>query len=244
MSPNTNIPTCESARELYSALASIDITVPLLSEGRTTRHVERWAICNLVSSLASTGHLSFPVSITHREKPDFLLQTGAGEIGAEVTEALLANFAQYRKLGEKEFPDSFLEPGHFRRGELSVPKMKDLLCQRQFTAPPWMNDSMETEWAQRIADVIEKKLQKLAALDFTKYGQNWLAIHDSLPLPSYSFDKAMEFLIPSIANIWTKTPRFNSIFIEHGSRIACLSDGTLSWLQINDLWGIHAFPRC
>jgi hypothetical protein len=164
---DTNVDTCGSKDELFSSLASLDIIVPLLSESRTKHHIERWAVCRLLASLGASNNLSFPISLLHREKPDFCLSTGVGKIGLEITEALQTNYAEARKLAERKYSTTILESGHFRRGKVPVGKMKELFEYGKLNSPPWMGNSMEREWAQDIALVIEGKLKKLASPGFT-----------------------------------------------------------------------------
>ena len=99
--------------ELFAALRSIDISVPLRTEGRTTHHAEVWTVCRLLSTLAQAQRLSFPMSLRHRDRPDFLIAAGATKVGVEVTEAISEQYAAYSALAEREFPDTLLEPGIF-----------------------------------------------------------------------------------------------------------------------------------
>lgn len=236
MNPDTSFDACRSKNDLYSVLSSFNIAVPLLSEGRTKHHIERWIVCRLLASLATTDQMSFPVSLRQRERPDFCLSTSAGDIGFEITEALQANYAEYRKLAEREYPTAILEAGHFRRGKVPIRKMRELLARGRLSSLPWMGNSMEKEWAREMARVIRSKLEKLAAPGFTKYSTNWLGIDDSLPLPSYALDDAVSILAPLITPLWDKSPCFSEIFIEHGSMIVMLSKEKQTSIQVNDLW--------
>lgn len=236
MNSYTNFGTCRSKDSLYSVLRSFDIAVPLLSEGRTKYHIERWIVCRLLASLAASDQLSYPVSLQHRERPDFCLSTNNGYIGFEITEALLANYAEHRKLAEREYPDTMLEPGHFRCGKVPFSKMKELLSREELSSLPWMGNSLEIDWAQEMMRVIGNKLKKLAAPGFTGFQTNWLGIDDNLPRSSLALDEAVNILVPLIAPLWDKTPSFNNIFIEHGSKIICLTRDMKTLIQVNDLW--------
>lgn len=143
------IPPTTNAEELFAALARIDLSVPARTDRRTTHHTETWTICRLLSTLAKTGHLVFPVSLSHRDRPDFLLQTGKTKIGVEVTEAISQQYAAYCALAEREFPNAFLEPAHFRWGapQLTTEQMRELLRQPQLTSDGWAGDRPEQESA-------------------------------------------------------------------------------------------------
>src|SRR4029077_17901478 len=101
---------------LRNALRAIDITVPLRTEGRKTAHTEQWVICRLLSTLDRHGRVGFPVSVIHRDRPDFLVMQSAIQVGVEATEAISEEYAAFSALAEREFPDVLLDPGHFRWG--------------------------------------------------------------------------------------------------------------------------------
>lgn len=124
-----NLPTLATLGELLQALRGIDISVPGRTDGRTTDHTEAWTICRLLSTLSASGDLKFPVSLQHRDRPDFCLTDAVGQVGIEVTEAIPKQYAAYSALAEREFPGALLEPSHFRWGApvLSSDEMRALL---------------------------------------------------------------------------------------------------------------------
>ena len=155
---------------LRKVLRTIDITVPLRTEGRKTTHTERWIVCRLLSTLDRQGHLCFPVSVTHRDKPDFLVTQGSLQVGIEATEAISEQYAAFSALAEREFPDILLDPGHFRwdSPRKTVEEMREILRQGRLTAAPWIGDRPEEEWALYMESIVRTKLGKLRRLDFTK----------------------------------------------------------------------------
>ena len=67
-----------SNSDLMEMLSAIDISVPLRSEGRTTKNCEQWSICRWLSTIPN---LEFPLMVRHQDKPDFYLKSGAEEYG-------------------------------------------------------------------------------------------------------------------------------------------------------------------
>ncbi len=232
------ISSAENKADLYSVLRDTDISVPLRTEGRTTAHTETWAICRLLATLADSNLVSYPVSVEHSDRPDFQIQLGTSEVGVEVTEAVSEQYAAYSALAEREFPDVFLEPGHFRWGspKLSIDEMRSLLRQTQLSASPWVGDRAEREWASYMQSAIESKLVKLAKPGFRHFSENWLSIYDNLPLCHIHLEKAIAFLLPTLAACWSKRPGFSAIYIEHGPVIAMLSPTSVRHLSLCDLW--------
>jgi len=232
------ISSAANKADIQTQLRNIDISVPLRTNGRTTNHTETWTVCHLLATLAETDIVNYPVSVEHRDRPDFLVQFGEKQIGIEVTEAIPEQYAAYSALAEREFPDVFLEPGHFRWGKekRSTEEMRILLRQNRLSAPPWMGDSAEREWALYIQSVVESKLTKLAKPGFGHFSDNWLSIYDNLPISHIDLEKAISFLIPTLVPYWTQSPSFSTIYIEHGPVIAMLSQSEVSHLLLCDLW--------
>ncbi|MDZ4251879.1 MAG: hypothetical protein U1A72_04825 [Sulfuritalea sp.] len=75
---------------------------------------ETWVIARLLATLAHDARLTFPVSVTHRDRPDSFVQLENKTIGLEITEAISQQYASYCALADREFPDVLIEPAHFR----------------------------------------------------------------------------------------------------------------------------------
>ncbi len=223
--------------ELCAALQRVDISVPA-RKTRTTHHTETWMMCRPLTTLANAKGLFYPLSVKHQDKPDFLIVMENTRIGIEVTEAISAQYSKYCALAEKEFPDALLEPAHFGwdAPERSKEEMREMLRQNQLTSSGWTGDRPEREWALFVQSFIDKKLEKLAASDFTKYDTNWLSIYDNLPLMAVDLERAMAFLRPQIQDCWSRTPSFDALFVECGSIIVKITASDLEYFDLSDLW--------
>lgn len=235
---NTDIATTYDSNSLRDVLRAIDISVPLRTEGRKTAHTERWAICRLLSTLDKHGRLDYPVSVTHQDKPDFLVMQNSFQVGAEATEAISEQYAAFSALAEREFPDILLDPGHFRWGchRKTVEKMREILRQDRLAAPPWEGERPEEEWALYMESIVRTKLKKLKHPDFKKYSENWLVIYNNLPIPNVHLQRASNRLLPKIADMWSDTPVFERIYIEHGPVILEIQEHSTAHLVLEDLW--------
>jgi len=233
-----NISSAPNSNDLFAALRCVDISVPARIDGRTTDHTETWTIARLLSTLAKADRLAFPLSVIHRDRPDSLVESGDAKIGVEITEAISQQYASYCALAEREFPDVFLEPAHFRWGapSMTVEQMRTLLRQSQLSSAGWAGDRPEQEWALFIQGVVDTKLAKLGRADYAKFDQNWLAVYDNLPLPNIHLAKAITFLRPLLQDRWYQTPSFDVLFIEHGPVVARITAEDSEHLILNDLW--------
>ena len=234
----TNLNNVATKSELFVLLHAFDISVPLRTEGRTTYHAERWTICRLLSTLAKNDSLCYPITLMHQDRPDFILQCHRSKIGLEVTEAIPEQYAAYTALAEHQFPDTILEPGHFRwkSAQRTTQEMRELLGKNQLTSHPWMGDSAEREWASFFQSVIETKLLKIAKPGFEIFQDNSLAIYDNLPMPNINLNKAINFLLPKLDSVWKSTLSFNAIYVEHGTKIVKLSPTEITYLDLHDIW--------
>lgn len=224
---------------LLSALSRIDLTVARRTRGRTKQQTERWTICRLLSTLAQTDKLEFPITAVHRDRPDFLIQVENTSIGVEVTESIFQQFAAFSALAEQEYPNALLELAHFRwdSPKREVAEMRVLLSQSRLTSDGWAGDHPEREWARFIQSAVNTKLEKLAASEFEKFDRNWLAIYDNLPLPHINLEDAIAHLRPLLESCWSRQPTFDALLVEHGSVIAEITAHGSALLALNDIWG-------
>ena len=100
--------SAETPAELLSKLAEVEISVPLQTEGRSNEHRERYMTARLLATLADSSHLVFPLTLEHREKPDFSLNFPDRAIGIECVEAIPEEWAQIQAIRERDFPDTMI----------------------------------------------------------------------------------------------------------------------------------------
>ena len=232
------IQKCLDEAELLTVLRAQNIILPLRSERRTKEHIERRVLFRLVATLMEQGQVTFPIYARKRERPDFELIMADAQIGLEVSEALLSNYAEHQKLQELEFPESFMEPGHFRRGTVPLKKQREILASKQLTARPYMGNAIEREWAEGIARVVESKHQTLTKPGFQRHPSNWLAIMDSLYIHSDWIPDGLTLLRPLIASIWSREPSFHRVLIDHGRTLVSLTANKTEIVAINNLWHV------
>lgn len=242
---NDNYLSANGADDLLKSLACVDISVPGRTKGRTTEHTERYSICRLLSTLVHTEHLSYPLSLVKRERPDFLLTCNGREIGVEVTEATSKDYSSYQALVEHKRPGHFIESAIFRHGKtLSNDRKKELLNAEKLISCGWAGDGAEREWSLFIKDAIEKKQVKLQEDSFSKFDQNWLVIYDNSPTSFLN----QELLIPYIKALFPTRDLlcFDMIFIQSSwfegesavseAKIFALSLAGEEYLSIEDVW--------
>jgi hypothetical protein len=142
-----NISAAHDYETLLLVLKRSDLTVSPRTRGRTALQTEIWTIRRLLATLAQAGKLPFPVTVIHRDRPDFMIRTERATIGVEVTEAIPRQFAEFSALAEREYPDALLELAHFRWDgpKRKVPEMRALLAQSRLSSDGWVGDDPERE---------------------------------------------------------------------------------------------------
>ncbi len=231
----TNITSLDS---LFTVLRATDISVPLQTEGQTTGHVERWIICRLLATLGKQGRLDFPLELKHPDRPDFLLRSGLAKIGVETSKLVPEQYAAYSALAEREFPDTMLDPGLFRRKSprRTPDKMRSFLRDGRLLSKPWVRDGPEREWAGYFEDRVRDKLAKLADPGFAKFPLNWLALYDALPLSIEEVEKALSYASSFLNSVWASSPTFDVIYVERDDSIHEISRHGSQILPLEDLW--------
>lgn len=222
--------------ELLNALRKIDVQVPLRSEGRTTENVERYAIVHLLSTLAKESAITYPVTLVHRDKPDFLFSMSQKRIGIEHTEAVPQNEAQKAFLREKGHgPDVHFVSRH-KPGE-SEKKAKQLIKEidADEAGDGWVGDSVELEWADAINHFVLEKKIKIAKDGFDRYDENWLLVYDNWPLPAVNREKAARILLPVLLD-GGGFEEFNLIFAMSDKHLVEFSSAGVVLHEVNDLW--------
>lgn len=208
----TRILQATTPADLSRALANLDITVPPRSEGRTKEHTERYALAYLLSSLPP-DRLPFPLSVTHADRPDFILSGLHYSIGVEHTEAVPQNEAHAQVIREsgvgprvrfmrRAEPGEPVKGGRRLRQEVAANEMGSV----------WMGDSPEREWADVMLRYAVEKTPKATASGFKRCDLNWLLVYDNWPVPAVDHAIASTYLSDRIAST-SVLGVFDSVFV-------------------------------
>lgn len=226
-----------SSEELLSILRDIDIRVPLRNEGRTTEHCENWSVCRLLATLAKHNEIDFPIQLTKRERPDFLLKAGDCQIGVEVTEAVNPEYAKAVTLSEADADGAIIDPSLFkwRTPSRKLTDLRSIVSRKKLTGPGWEGSSVEIEYADAILDVMMSKTEKLRSQGFNRFTENWLAVYCNITLPALELEEANLFFVEKAMNYWSNTT-FSRVFVEKGGTIISYSRNRADIMDLENLW--------
>lgn len=228
--------TASNKSELLNVLAGIDISVPRRTEGRTKDHTERYAISHMLSALAGGNHLSYPINLTQRERPDFLLVTDSVKIGIEHTEAVPQNEAHKTVLRENAGGSEVYFISHHKPGEIKkTAKHLKKEIEENRAGNGWAGDSVEREWPKAMFHFINTKIDTLMKEGFERFNKDWLLIYDNWSLPALDREEAVPILLKlSMDN--GSFEKFDHIYIITGNRLYEFSSTGVTPHEINDLW--------
>lgn len=227
----------ETADGLLNYLAEIDISVPFRTKGRTTEHCERWSICRFLSSFANSELLSFPICLTHRDRPDFLLEQQSLKVGIEVTEVIPENDAAIDAYREhKGIEGPFFVNRHVPGEDKLRGKKLEKEAISDNPGDGWCGMAAEREWALAMRESIRIKVEKSKESGFDLFDRNWLLMYDSWPLPVLNQEVAAKNLFESLRFDKDCVP-FERIFIEVADwYLWTFAINGYDKITINNLW--------
>jgi len=229
----------QTALDLLRQLSEIDIAVPLQDDGRTAAHRERYMAARLLSTLAETDLLTYPLRLQHREKPDFGLFGPTASVGIECVEAIHEEWAQIQAIRERDFPEALIFLPMLRPGEKKFTIEERLQVARgERAGPPWVGNMAERQWAEAMAHFIGRKTEKLRKGDYGDFGSNWLLIQDEWPVPLHYEEERIEAaqMCTALARPYLEGHSFSNIFVGNSRWLLHLAPGEPKLYQMRDLW--------
>jgi len=212
--------------ELLRTLSEVDVCVPSRRNGRTTEHVEVYAIVHLLSCLIK------------RERPDFLLTMNQQVVGIEHTEAVSQNASHKAALREDGIGGRLSFITRHKPGE-RVKKGKDLEkeIEENKAGDGWEGDSVERDWAEAMECFVSDKRGSMQKAGFSLFDENWLLIYDNwrTQLPTVHLEEAAHrlFLGMKEDGIFDK---LNRIFVMSGEYFIEFSLADVELHEVNNLW--------
>lgn len=206
-----------SRDELHERLLAIPADVPPRGQGRTSEHVERYVVRDLLWTLANeTTLLRYPLSIKKAERPDFDLRAAGVSIGTEITESIPPNLAQAYEIQNKHYQNRALDASLFQWGapKMTSKEIRAVLEGQGAHTPGWAFGSENEEWASLIAEAVRFKAEKLNDATYRRQDQNWLAVYDNTPQPALDLGRATRNLSERLAAMRHHGVSFDRVFIE------------------------------
>jgi hypothetical protein len=229
--------TGKDAAELRRGLARLDVNVPLRTEGRTSEHTERYAIAHLLATLPMS-HLPFPLTLIHRDRPDFFIEGRSGRIAIEHVEVVSENEAKKAALREEDDDDRMhfiarAVPGERTRSTQRLLEEIERETQVEHAGDGWVGDSVEREWADAMAYFAIEKARASGKKGFQRGDETRLLMYDNWRLPAVEPEGAAAYFVAhaSAAEIFAA---FHRVYVLDGSGVWEFSAG---------MWEYYALKR-
>lgn len=227
----------QSKYQLAKKLADSDITVLSRGDGRTKNQVERWVMYRALATLLANDQIDYPVALSKRERPDYLLNVGDKEIGCEVTEAINGEYLKAQSLPEASADNSMVDVSLFKWGtqERSLKKLRQIASRDKLSGPGWAGNSVEREYAKIVYDVTQSKTTNMAKPGYERFDENHLFIYCNQSLPILNISDGAALCSEAFSNYWSSNS-FDRVFVEKGKNIVIYSAGEYQILPLNELW--------
>ncbi len=161
--------------------------LPRRSEGRTTEQVESIILADFINYRIESPFWSYPITITHHDRPDFILSFEDKSVGIEITEQKTKHYGQALCFAEKK--NGFYDPSFFRfdresklKGKKTGKKVAELVNRPTLTGPPSMGNDEENNWIKRTVNtILEKNEKAINYPNINNFYDNILLIFDVTP---------------------------------------------------------------
>jgi hypothetical protein len=237
--PNLTLSAATKAA-LLAKLAAIDITVPLVTEGRRKEHREQFMMARFLATKAGASELLFPLDLTHSDGPDFILRFGSSEVGVECVEAVPQELYEIEILRENEFPGAMNFGQKFKPGERSFNREeKRQIASGARAGPPWMPEAAKRNWIAAMKHFIAGKAAKLRKGNYSSLQTMWLLVQDEWPSSiQYYADQQLAATQQLAADLAAEKHQqsFASIFIASGANLLSVAGENVRTQPIHDIW--------
>lgn len=214
----TEIASASELRERIEAFLTDSLEKERNGEGGPD--TEKHDMLQLLTVLAGSDVVGYPVTLIKRERPDFCLITSNRQIGVEHTRSVSENEAHKDALRKKGHgPDTwFISPVPLEERRKSK---KELVAEIQQDDPGdgWDGDSPEIQWAEAMLSSAKDKLASIKKAGFQRFEEDWLLIRDQWSLPAPDIRKA-GMLLANATDLPALLREFKRIFVLSG-RFVC-----------------------
>lgn len=211
----------DTGRQLSNAIQGLAINVPPRGPGRTTDDCEQWQIHRLLSALLQAGELHLPVTLTKRERPDFVLKTARVTVGIEATEAINPDYVQAIMHPNARQPSSVVDPSLYRWGTegRSREQIAEEAGRKGLTGDGWVGvDVFECEFAEMVADIVRRKTAKLRD-GYERFDRDCLLIYDNQTFASLDETVTRRYAQDKLRPLWASSGFHTVYVVDDGQKV-------------------------
>lgn len=241
-----------SRDDLYANLKSVDIAVPLISEGRKKWQRERYTISRFIATAARESLLQFPVEIKHQDEtelgPDFYLSFFNVRIGIECVDAVPQELYRIEELRETEYPDELMwGQRYFPKERRYTDEERIEIASGQRVGTPWMPAMAKRDWLEAMHFFIDDKARKRSKGNYGSSVETWLLVEDAWPTPLRVYPESVRGAAVQLSEELTHSSMghgFNAIYILSGTQLIRVAPGNIQAVVLEDLWHVPPTEQC
>jgi hypothetical protein len=203
-----DIATAQSVQELQALCAGI-IAGNLIS---THRLDEQRTVAAILPAMCDRCGYAFPLSIVHRDKPDFLLFFNGHSVGLEVTRflapALAHATATANRLRTGFTPTRF----DFNSPRRSKEEMERAILAQSVGLADW-KPIFDQSYVDQILAIVQEKKQKILFDGRTIADEYWLLIEEHHRMSDIQLKFVAEQSLERLFKHWSTSPNFARVLI-------------------------------
>jgi hypothetical protein len=183
--PELSLSACTPI-DLLSQLRNIEIKVTSITTNRSNQERERYIMARFLATIAESERICYPLTIVHRDKPDFALCHLNGKVGVECVEAVPNEWYRIQEIRDKYFPDVPNFGQRFQYGKnahIFTDDEKIEVANGSRAGYPWVGNMAEKQWVEAMEYFIESKTEKLQKGNYSEFSNMWLLIQDESHAP-------------------------------------------------------------
>ncbi len=208
----------ENQQKLLSTLKHTIYLRPSLYKERNTEESEVFGIGRLLAFLSDLKFLSYPLSLKHLDRPDFILSMEDKTIGIEITELLINDIERASKYW-RECKD--YEPLDLSIGTYGAPLLAKEVFNYRNSAGKWevwgkplLGSNDNQELLRALSQQVLKKRDKLR--HYKSCSEYWLYIYECFRGRRFNIDELKKNIIELSGSFFPETC-FQKIFLDiHG----------------------------
>ncbi len=233
--------SADTPTDLLSQLRNINIAVPSITKGRPNRARERYMMARFLATIAESELVCYPLTIEHRDKPDFALRHQNGEVGVECVEAVPDEWYRIQEIRDRDFPDALNFGQHFRPGKrvrVFTDEERIEVANGSRASYPWVGNMAAKQWTEAMEYFIRSKTDKLRSGNYSEFQNMWLLIQDEWRVPMHSEEDVRESAEMCLTRIseFLVPPCFSTIYICCRGWLLSFENGRFTMDPIRDLW--------
>ena len=188
----------KKAQDLIKQLQENTKRVSPRGQGRTKQETEPWIAHRIISAMATSDLLEYPIELIFSDRPDLILKQPNIQIGIEIIELIPPAYAHAVAIRNEHYSGALVDRSLFGWGATFTSQQIHEYFQgnpNRLTGNGWEGDGVELEWAKAVKKAVEHKVEKLNSSGFNVFPSNWLALYASSPGPELDHELGASLVV-------------------------------------------------